>query len=168
MDKTESASPPPPPIGTVYQMQPTTPPAPQRMSNLDIPTAPPPNTRDFENGCLQDYQMQLMLLEQQNKRRLLQSKQENEARNRQPPGNYTTTFKTRDPLTGLSDDMSKLGVGGSKKPEVKTEFTQTLPSLPVPGQKSDGINPNFDLPADGSAGRKWPTINTASIHWGPR
>lgn len=75
------------------------------------------------NHALQDYQMQLMLLEQQNKRRLLMARQEHEVPLQ--PG-----------MTGMSPQGSRgvpsPGPGGERRGETPKMGQQGLPGSPLP------------------------------------
>ncbi|TKX25171.1 ATPase-like protein 9 [Elsinoe australis] len=122
---------------------------------------------DLDRNKLQDYQMQLMLLEQQNKKRLLQYRQQTEEAARQRDTSPSQSSSS-DPLSGLPDALARLGVTPETRPEASRGLTsQVLPTLTVPGDREFVSNfvPTNDIPSMGGAGGKRPLINTSAINW---
>ncbi|KAF2222145.1 P-loop containing nucleoside triphosphate hydrolase protein [Elsinoe ampelina] len=189
MDKSESATSSPPPsfrTASIPSIKSTSPP---HIPTLYTTPNDPSGTTTNRDLALQDYQMQLMLLEQQNKKRLLQSRQEADDREMEQRHKFMTAANQQTFSEGLPSALSMLRLGGSTKPEFKVKPTEELPSLPPRPMHTEmapqhptmmsrmappttfgspmAPQPTFDAPAEGAAGRKWPLINTTSLQWGP-
>jgi len=96
------------------------------------------------NHALEDYQMQLMLLEQQNKKRLLMARQEQDNLVQQPhPGSTTNTQFTGAP--NMSPSQSRTG-GPSPNPNDQMKRVAGTPKM---GQGVPG-SPMTDMPNRGS------------------
>lgn len=99
-------------------------------------------------GALADYQMQLMLLEQQNKRRLLMARQEQEPSMGQPgfgPGHSPHGRNGQSPNGGDMKRPSPNTGQGSPLPEGPMPLSRNSP-LPAgfdPGQMNNGLPPQF-------------------------
>ncbi|PNS17771.1 hypothetical protein CAC42_3166 [Sphaceloma murrayae] len=132
-----------------------------------------PTGPELNQHKLQDYQMQLMLLEQQNMKRLLRSRQEAEEASRRRHASHPNQPPV-DTFAGLPDALAKLDVKSeAAKSENTVQATDKLPDLPVDPLRRfhPTIGPTrsvtADLPAEGAVGRKWPSVNPASFNWGP-
>lgn len=118
-----------------------------------IPGAGPPGANNNSNHALQDYQMQLMLLEQQNKKRLLMARQEQDMTNGpggpmpgQPAG-FAPPMSPQGSRAGPSpnpqDQMKrgtpKMGQGGMPSPTPDGQMPQGRAS-PMPGFDPSQMN----------------------------
>ncbi len=110
--------------------------------------APPPGAQNGGNHALQDYQMQLMLLEQQNKKRLLMARQEQDTIAR-PEGQampgapgyvpgMSPAGSRSGPSPGPNEQMGKRGgspkMGGSPMPDGSMPQTRGSPAAMNFGQ----------------------------------
>ena len=95
------------------------------------------------NHALQDYQMQLMLLEQQNKKRLMMARQEQDSIGKAPDG---STFPGQVGMQqGMSPNGSRSGPSPNPTDQMKRGTPQLggLPGSPAPGDnqgRSPGMN----------------------------
>ena len=123
----------------------------QRMPGPGMPGAP---GAQGGNHALQDYQMQLMLLEQQNKKRLMMARQEQDSIGKQPDGSAFPGQVGMQP--GMSPAGSRSGTSPNPTEQMKRGNPQLsgLPGSPAPGDpqgRSPGMNflgggmdPNFN------------------------
>lgn len=112
------------------------------------------NNQGQGNHALQDYQMQLMLLEQQNKKRLMMARQEQDSMNGSMPtgqgGQFATAMSPSGSRNGPSpnpDEQMKRGTpimapGGVPLPNTDPSMAQGRAS-PAPGFDTSQMNPNL-------------------------
>lgn len=136
---------------------------PPRAAGLPAGTQPPQG-----NHALQDYQMQLMLLEQQNKKRLLMARQEQDSMagpHQGPvgpgfPPSMSPQGSRAGPSPNPNDQMKKgatprmgpQGLPGSPMPEGAMQPQRNSPAPGVafdPSQMPPGMPPQFSYPANG-------------------
>lgn len=111
------------------------------------------------NHALQDYQMQLMLLEQQNKKRLMMARQEQDSIGKQPDG---STFPGQVGMQpGMSPSGSRSGTSPGPADQMKRGTPQLggLPGSPAPGDGLQGRSPGMNFMNNGMA----PDFNTAML-----
>lgn len=115
--------------------------------------APGPPGQPQGNHALQDYQMQLMLLEQQNKKRLLMARQEQDMSGPHPQGGsgFATSMSPQGSRAGPSPNpadqmkkgtprMNQQGLPGSPMPEGALQQQQR--NSPAPAMPGAGFDPN--------------------------
>lgn len=119
-----------------------------------LPGAGPGGPNNNSNHALQDYQMQLMLLEQQNKKRLLMARQEQDSVSNGPqpgqPGFGAPAMSPQGSRAGPSpnpDEQMKRGTpkmapGGMPLPNPDGSMPQNRGS-PIPGYDPNQMNPNM-------------------------
>jgi hypothetical protein len=122
----------------------------QQMEGMEYANNGRVNSIGDGRHALQDYQMQLMLLEQQNKKRLLQARREQGGDIMNPGGNGAPT-----PGQPFAPNMSPSGSRGAgpspnpadqmKRNPTATPKLQQLPGSPMPDMPNRGSPaPNFD------------------------
>lgn len=110
-------------------------------------------TGQNSNHALQDYQMQLMLLEQQNKKRLLMARQEQDSAQNGPngpamPGQFAPAMSPSNSRTGPSPNPDEQMKRGTPKmaPGMPPNPDGSMPQgrgSPVPGFDPSQMNPNM-------------------------
>ena len=95
------------------------------------------------NHALQDYQMQLMLLEQQNKKRLLMARQEQDNLTHAPQGNPPMGGQGPGPGPGFAPAMSPQGSRAGPSPNPNEQMKRGTPKM------GPGVMPGSPMP-DGS------------------
>ncbi|RMZ81135.1 hypothetical protein DV738_g2456, partial [Chaetothyriales sp. CBS 135597] len=104
-----------------------------RMGAQPIPNAPGANNNG--NHALQDYQMQLMLLEQQNKKRLMMARQEQDnAISREGPLGMPVA-------PGMSPSGSRSGASPNPTEQLKRAHMGGLPASPAGAENMQGRSP---------------------------
>lgn len=108
--------------------------------------APPPNANS--NHALQDYQMQLMLLEQQNKKRLLMARQEQDNMTNGPNGPVPASGQPQNFAPAMSPSNSRAGPSPGPNEQMRRGTPKMAPGV-VPSPTADGGMPGRASPAPG-------------------
>ena len=106
--------------------------------------APPNNS----NHALQDYQMQLMLLEQQNKKRLLMARQEQDNMTNGPNGPVPASGQPQNFAPAMSPSNSRAGPSPGPNEQMRRGTPKMAPGV-VPSPTADGGMPGRASPAPG-------------------
>jgi hypothetical protein len=100
------------------------------------------------NHALQDYQMQLMLLEQQNKKRLLMARQEQENVNQVPGSSQPGQIQFSGAAPGMSPSNGRPGPSPTPNDQMKRLATPKIGPGNMPGSPA--------IPGDGNRGSPMP------------
>jgi hypothetical protein len=106
----------------------------------------PPNANS--NHALQDYQMQLMLLEQQNKKRLLMARQEQDNMTNGPNGPVPASGQPQNFAPAMSPSNSRAGPSPGPNEQMRRGTPKMAPGV-VPSPTADGGMPGRASPAPG-------------------
>ncbi|KAI5274513.1 hypothetical protein E4T47_02371 [Aureobasidium subglaciale] len=111
-----------------------------------MPGQAPPNANS--NHALQDYQMQLMLLEQQNKKRLLMARQEQDNMTNGPNGPVPASGQPQNFAPAMSPSNSRAGPSPGPNEQMRRGTPKMAPGV-VPSPTADGGMPGRASPAPG-------------------
>ncbi|CAD0010708.1 unnamed protein product, partial [Aureobasidium pullulans] len=111
-----------------------------------MPGQGPPNANS--NHALQDYQMQLMLLEQQNKKRLLMARQEQDNMTNGPNGPVPASGQPQNFAPAMSPSNSRAGPSPGPNEQMRRGTPKMAPGV-VPSPTADGGMPGRASPAPG-------------------
>jgi hypothetical protein len=100
------------------------------------------------NHALQDYQMQLMLLEQQNKKRLLMARQEQDNMTNGPNGPVPASGQPQNFAPAMSPSNSRAGPSPGPNEQMRRGTPKMAPGV-VPSPTADGGMPGRASPAPG-------------------
>lgn len=100
------------------------------------------------NHALQDYQMQLMLLEQQNKKRLLMARQEQDNMTNGPNGPIPAPGQPQNFAPAMSPSNSRAGPSPGPNEQMRRGTPKMAPGV-VPSPTADGGMPGRASPAPG-------------------
>lgn len=104
------------------------------------------------NHALQDYQMQLMLLEQQNKRRLMMARQEQDSMNRGPDGQPLPGQQGQQPPGQMPPGTSPQGSRTGASPNPNDQMKRNTPKIAQSGLPGSPNAPDAMMQGRGSPG----------------